>query len=174
MDFKHIDLSYRGVLCFPGLFSSDRIANLCSSASKLQLSVTLQVQLNMRLRTKEQAWKPCAYIQYNTINGIKCPTCIDGAVGSTPTYTPTRFSVNNRSRSSRSLGYCYTTKCSSYIGYAMANLPYDLIDISPLLQHGQHAFFRPSLDLRGLTSPFYLCFQGSLDVILGDGSSLDC
>ena len=113
----------------------------------------IAVESNKRIPTREQAWKPCTYIQYNTIKGSRCPRCIDGAVGSTPTYAPTRFSINSRSRSSRSLVVCYN-RLVFYIRDAMDNSPYYLIDIAPFLQHGQHALFPPSLDLCGLTCPF--------------------
>ena len=84
MNFKHVCLSYGGVLFFSGQCSSCGIANLRRGPSKLHLSIMNPTEPGKRSPTKEQAWKPCRYIQYRTINGSRWPTCKDGAVGSTP------------------------------------------------------------------------------------------
>ena len=63
-------------------------------------------------RTTEQAWYPKAYIQYIAMKGTKCPTCIESAVGSTPTYTPIVLSARRSSRCLRSLNIASALRLS--------------------------------------------------------------
>jgi len=56
-----------------------------------------------RQLTRKVTGNPQTYPQARTIKGSMCPTCIEGAVGSIPTYIPARFSVKTLCNKSRSL-----------------------------------------------------------------------
>lgn len=58
---------------------------------------------NYRQLTRNVTGKPHTYPQARTMKGSMCPTCIEGAVGSIPTYIPARFSVKTLCNKSRSL-----------------------------------------------------------------------
>lgn len=67
------------------------------------------------LLTSETVWKPLTYIQKSDIRGTRCPTCIEGAVGSIPRYAPMRFCLINESRFSRLPATEFTYPLSSRI-----------------------------------------------------------
>lgn len=114
------------------------------------------------------------------MKGSMCPTCIEGAVGSIPTYIPARFSVKtlcNKSRSLRSLTVSTPFKCCSISSPKQCivnrcNLPDNIMNQASLLQVLREVLPCPCLDFPGEPSPFLLSIFHPLDILLRNPSLL--
>jgi hypothetical protein len=103
------------------------------------------------------------------MNGTKWPTWREGAVGSTPTYAPTRRSVSKWSRSSRVLDARQQFRSLSIL---LLLEPNDLVDKASLLQKTQHALLLSGFDRPGSLLPVFHRFFDPPDVNLRDPSPL--
>lgn len=126
-----------------------------------------------RQLTKNVTGKPHTYPQARTMKGSMCPTCIEGAVGSIPTYMPARFSVKTLCNKSRSL---YTAKKvstpfkntsnSNVFIVAICYIPNDIMDQASVLQVLREILPSPCLDLLCESSPLRLSVFHTLNKLL--------
>ena len=131
--------------------------------------------------TKNVTGIPQTYAQAKTMNGSMCPTCIEGAVGSIPTYIPARFSVKTLCSKSRSLQdnqtgqyivqQSHTSGCKGIIR-SWSHIPDNIMDQTTLLQMLREILPRPFLDFLRKLSPLLLPILHALDIILRNPSLL--
>src|SRR6478752_47921 len=87
------------------------------------------------------------------MNGSRCPTCIEGAVGSTPTYAPISFCVRSQSSCSRPL----SNLSAVFSPQRSTSIPGNIFYKASLFQDGQHALFLAILYLIGPLFPLRCC-----------------
>ena len=151
MDLEHVDLSYTGVLLLPSFFPSDRITNLCSGTSQLQL---LARACGVRLEVAhERAGVEAMHIHPVQDHQWEQMPNVHGWRRRIYSHVQPNAFLCHQPVKIVSFASSVSKIKSLVTRHSLDFLPYYLIHISPLLQHGQHTLLLPRLDRCSLTCP---------------------